>query len=151
MFAFLPIHAAGTYDANGTDCVPDYVISSYTPTLAAPLNRPTVAKTVFKMKAVIEPNAPGCSPLPGTAMELANITKRVPKEWLTALHNGAGGEVMKHLQDSSVAHFACHGIQDRMNPLDSGLMLSDGRLKVSRIMQQPEKKGQQEGDVLSFP
>ncbi|KAJ6522364.1 tetratricopeptide repeat-containing protein [Mycena vulgaris] len=150
MFAFLPIHAAGIYDANGTDCVSDYVVSSYTPTLAALLNRPAVAKTAFKMTAIIEPNAPDCSPLPGTARELANIAKRVPKEWLTAIHNGTGGEVMKHLQESSVAHFACHGIQDRMNPLDSGLMLSDGRLKVSRIMQQPENEESRKAMSLAF-
>ncbi|KAJ7186228.1 CHAT domain-containing protein [Mycena pura] len=31
-------------------------------------------------------------------------------------------------------HFACHGIEDPGNPLDSGLMLSDGRLKVTQIM-----------------
>ena len=31
-FAFLPIHAASTYDIWETDCVFDYVILSYTPT-----------------------------------------------------------------------------------------------------------------------
>ncbi|KAJ7465536.1 CHAT domain-containing protein [Mycena latifolia] len=136
MFTFLPIHAAGTYGADGTDCVSDYVVSSYTPTLTALLNRPTVAETEFKMTAVIEPNAPNRPRLPGTVKELVNIAKRVPKEWLTAIRSGTRREVMDHLRGSSVAHFACHGAQDQMNPLDSGLMLSDGRLKVSQIMQQ---------------
>ncbi|KAJ7692766.1 CHAT domain-containing protein [Mycena rosella] len=136
MFTFLPIHAAGTYDADGTDCVSDYVVSSYTPTLTALLNRPTAAKTEFKMTAVIEPNAPNCPRLPGTVKELVNIAKRVPKEWLTAICSGTRREVMDHLRGSSVAHFACHGTQDQRNPLDSGLMLSDGRLKVSQIMEQ---------------
>jgi CHAT domain-containing protein len=36
-----------------------------------------------------------------------------------------------------VVHFACHGIQDLKNPLDSGIILSDGRLKVSQIMRGP--------------
>lgn len=35
-------------------------------------------------------------------------------------------------------HFACHGFQDLEQPLDSGLMLSNGRLKVSVIMRRPE-------------
>ncbi|KAJ7265295.1 CHAT domain-containing protein [Mycena rebaudengoi] len=150
MFAFLPIHAAGTYDADGTDCVSDYVVSSYTPTLAALLNRPTVPKTALKMTVVIEPNAPGSAHLPGTAIELENIAKRVPKEWLTAIHNGTIAEVMKHLPDSSVVHFACHGTQDSTNPLDSGLVLSDGRLTVSRIMQQPENEESKKAMSLAF-
>ncbi|KAF7358249.1 hypothetical protein MVEN_00873800 [Mycena venus] len=35
-------------------------------------------------------------------------------------------------------HFACHGTQDLENPLDSSLILTDGRLKVSDIMRQPD-------------
>jgi CHAT domain-containing protein len=35
-------------------------------------------------------------------------------------------------------HFACHGVQDLKHPLDSGLILSNGRLKVSEIMHRPE-------------
>jgi CHAT domain-containing protein len=37
-------------------------------------------------------------------------------------------------------HFACHGVQDLKHPLDSGLLLTDGRLKVSEIMRRPEGK-----------
>jgi CHAT domain-containing protein len=43
-----------------------------------------------------------------------------------------------YLQDSSIVHFACHGVQDLQDPLNSGLILSDGRLKVSEIMHRPE-------------
>ena len=35
-------------------------------------------------------------------------------------------------------HFACHGTQDLEQPLNSGLILTDGCLKVSEIMRQPE-------------
>ncbi|KAF7369489.1 CHAT domain-containing protein [Mycena venus] len=35
-------------------------------------------------------------------------------------------------------HFSCHGTQDLENPLDSGLILADGRLKVSKVMSPPE-------------
>jgi CHAT domain-containing protein len=37
-----------------------------------------------------------------------------------------------------------------MNPLDSGLMLSDGRLKVSRIMQQSQNEKSRKSMSLAF-
>jgi CHAT domain-containing protein len=70
--------------------------------------------------------------------ELAKIAGRVPNEWLTRLVNTAVETARIHLQDSSIVHFACHGVQDLKHPLDSGLILSDGRLKVSEIMRRPE-------------
>ncbi|KAF8196370.1 CHAT domain-containing protein [Mycena galopus ATCC 62051] len=133
-FAFVPIHAAGRYREHGKDCVSDYVVPSYIPTLSALLNPPTDVPAVFKMTAVIEPHAPNCSPLPGTEAELACIKDKVPAGWFTSLVNTTEDAVIKHLQESSLVHFACHGLQDPTNPLNSGLMLSDGRLKVSRIM-----------------
>ncbi|KAJ6598700.1 CHAT domain-containing protein [Mycena sp. CBHHK59/15] len=140
-FAFLPIHAAGIYREDGTDCVSDYVVSSYTPTVTALLDPPNHTAASFKITAVIQPDAPNCSPLPGSQAELEKITKRVPKQWLTSLGDTTQATVesaLLNLQQSSIVHFACHGIQDLTNPLDSGLVLSDGRLKVSEIMRKPE-------------
>ncbi|KAJ7872578.1 CHAT domain-containing protein [Mycena leptocephala] len=137
-FASLPIHAAGIYTEDNTDCVTDYIVSSYTPTLTALLEPPIQPLVSFKMTAVIEPNAPNCSPLPGTEQELAKILNRVPNQWLTSLLRTTRIEVVENLQESSIVHFACHGIQDPENPLDSSLMLSDGRLKVSQIMRRQE-------------
>ena len=136
-FAFLPIHAAGIYSPNGTDCVSDYVISSYTPTLTALLDPPTRTAPWFKMTAVIQPDAPDCSPLPGAEQELKKIVQRVPNQWLTSLQSTTVETALNHLQDSSIVHFACHGTQDLENPLNSGLILSDGRLDVARIMHTP--------------
>ncbi|KAJ6529165.1 CHAT domain-containing protein [Mycena vulgaris] len=143
-FASLPIHAAGIYTEDSTDCVTDYIVSSYTPTLTALLEPPIQPLVSFKMTAVIEPNAPNCSPLPGTKQELAKILNRVPNQWLTSLLRTTRMEVIKSLQESSIVHFACHGLQDSENPLDSSLMLSDGRLKVSQIMRGRES-GYSEG------
>ncbi|KAJ6621950.1 CHAT domain-containing protein, partial [Mycena sp. CBHHK59/15] len=149
-FAFVPVHAAGIYDTDQTDCVSDYVLSSYTPTLAALLDPPTATRASFKMTAVIEPNAPKLSPLPGTAAELAAIVDKVPDQWLTSVLSPTGPEVIQILQESSIVHFACHGIQDSNDPLDSGLMLSDGRLKVSHIMQQDTDSLKTNAKVMSF-
>jgi CHAT domain-containing protein len=100
--------------------------------------------TSFKMAAVIEPNAPDCPHLPGTQEELSKIMNRVPTEWITSLHTPIASEVIKNLPGSSVVHFACHGVQDSNNPLDSGLMLSDGRLTISQIMHRTDD-GEREG------
>ncbi|KAF8182822.1 CHAT domain-containing protein [Mycena galopus ATCC 62051] len=139
-FAFLPLHAAGIYGPDITDCTSDYVVSSYTPTLAALLNPPLAATTV-KMTAVIQPQTPNCSALPGAREELEKIAQRVPNQWLTALGDTAPATVqpsLLHLRESQIMHFACHGTQDLEHPLDSGLILTNGRLKVSEIMRWPE-------------
>jgi CHAT domain-containing protein len=131
----MPVHAAGIYDDHSANFVSNYIISSYTPTLTALLSRPRAKTALFKMSVVIEPDAPGCSRLPGTEEELSRIRQWVPHTWLTVLSSPSIQKVAEHLQPSSLIHFACHGIQDLKNPLDSGLILSDGPLKVSNIMQ----------------
>ncbi|KAJ7082300.1 CHAT domain-containing protein [Mycena epipterygia] len=153
LFAFLPIHAAGLYGELGADCISDYIISSYTPTLTALLDAPYRTTTPFKMTAVIQPQSE-FSPLPATREELDNIRKQVPTQWLTALGDTTDATVdqaLSHLLQSSIVHFACHGRQDPANPLNSGLVLSDGRLKVSEIMRR--RGGAEEidlGKTISF-
>lgn len=121
-----------------TDCVSDYVISSYTPTLTALLDPPSCAAKPFKFTAVIQPNAPDCPRLPGARAELNKIVARVPNKWLTALVDTQVQTTLAHLRESSIVHFACHGVQNLEQPLDSGLILTDGHLKVSEIMRRPE-------------
>ncbi|KAJ7215907.1 CHAT domain-containing protein [Mycena pura] len=139
-FTFLPIHAAGIYRKDMKACVSDYIISSYTPTLAALLDPPTrtYTATQFKMTAVIEPKAPNFSPLPGARAELAKLAASVPPQWLTILANTTVETAQVHLSESSIMHFACHGVQDLNRPLDSGLVLTSGRLKVYDIMHRRE-------------
>ncbi|KAJ7676200.1 CHAT domain-containing protein, partial [Mycena rosella] len=147
-FAFLPIHAAGIYQKGSTNCVADYIISSYTPTITALLNPPSQPAPTFKMTAVIQPDAPNCLPLPGAERELEKIAERVPKQWLTVLGDTSPATVstaLHHLHNSSIVHFACHGIQNLQQPLNSGLALADGYLKVSQIMQGPE--GEHPSDI----
>jgi CHAT domain-containing protein len=78
--------------------------------------------------------------LPPTVQELQKIKSHVPNEFLITL--GLPGvpasveEVVSHLPPVSIAHFACHAHQNVQSPLDSALILDDGQLKVSRIMQQ---------------
>jgi CHAT domain-containing protein len=41
------------------------------------------------------------------------------------------------LPETSILHLACHGIQNAENPLDSGFLLRDGILTISRLMEKP--------------
>jgi CHAT domain-containing protein len=143
-FTFLPIHAAGLYSVEKTECISDYVVSSYTPTIGALLNTTPCVPKSFKILVVIQadqPEVPGYSTLEYTAHELKKIEDHLPADWLVRL--GIPGEpatvqvVLSHLPTASIVHFACHSEQNALDPLDSALILHDGRLKVSQIMQQP--------------
>lgn len=88
----------------------------------------------------IQPQRRGYASLPGTVLELARIQEWVPSHWLVKLGTltapASVEAVISHLPASSIVHFACHGQQNLRNPLESALVLHDGELKVSRIMEQ---------------
>jgi CHAT domain-containing protein len=85
------------------------------------------------MLVAIQPAA-----LPCTLDELRKVEQYVSKDCLVKLGipeaTASVDNVALHLSDTSIAHFACHGRQNRTNPLDSALILDDGPLPVSRIM-----------------
>jgi len=76
--------------------------------------------------------------LPYTLDELRKVEQHVSSEYLVKLGVpeavASVDNVVLHLSDATIAHFACHGTQDRTNPLDSALILDDGPLPVSQIM-----------------
>jgi CHAT domain-containing protein len=120
------------------ESVSDYIISSYTPTLKTLLVPPSVRNS-FKMMVAIQPETPGYLSLPCTTDELCKIEARVPAEYLLKLGTVAAPAsvetVCSHLSSASIAHFACHGEQNINDPLKSALVLADGQLTVSRIME----------------
>jgi CHAT domain-containing protein len=96
----------------------------------------------FKMLVAIQPATPGYKKLPFTIDELRNIEKHVSSECLIRLGipgKTAGAsvkQVYSNLPAASIVHLACHGEQKFLNPLESALCLQDGRLEISRIMEQ---------------
>ncbi|KAF8962316.1 CHAT domain-containing protein [Flammula alnicola] len=141
-FTFLPIHAAGCYDIElSSGCASDYFISSYIPTIGTLLTPdPAPSIEAFKMAVIIQSKE-----LPSTKTELKNIERHVSSDMLNKL--GVPGKpatieaVASCLSNASIVHFACHGKQDQFKPLDSGLQLDDGLLRVSRIMQETMPNG----------
>ncbi|KAJ6618439.1 hypothetical protein B0H10DRAFT_2376420 [Mycena sp. CBHHK59/15] len=132
-FSFLPIHAAGIYDEKAMgESASDYVISSYTPTVATllqPRFEPFTEANPLRATVVIQPTTPGYSPLPQTTVELQRIRAKIPAQWVTSFGTVATPEtVLPHLGASSIIHFACHGIQNNKVPLESALMIGTGRI-----------------------
>lgn len=131
------MHAAGIYLTKQTESVFDYAVSSYTPTISSLCSDPLPFANTFKMMVVIQPDTPGQKPLPCTRDELRRIETHVPHKALVKLVSASVKDVISHLPVTSIAHFASHGLQNVQNPLESALLLQDGQLKVSQIMEQP--------------
>lgn len=94
----------------------------------------------FKTLVAIQPEAPGHITIPNTRKELRRVAEIVQNDNLIKLGNGDApssvDNVLLHLPDVCIAHFACHGLQNMTNPLESALILDNGKeLKISRLME----------------
>ena len=111
-------------------------MSSYTPTLAVLLRPDPTPADRFKVTVIIQSKN-----LPETVAELGKIEEVVPKGQLTKLGASEGPKatvenVLLHLSDSSIVHFACHGQQNHTQPMDSSFIMEDDKLKMSQIVAQ---------------
>ncbi|KDR67542.1 hypothetical protein GALMADRAFT_105794 [Galerina marginata CBS 339.88] len=144
LFTFLPIHAAGSYDTvSTTECTSDYITSSYTPTLGIrcdPTTEAPQSSQKFKMMVIVDSKR-----LAYTRLELERIKAHAPSDYLVELGTAAAPAnveaVLSGLSTASIVHFACHGMQHRSKPLNSALLVEDGQVTISRIMQQPLPNG----------
>ena len=141
---FLPIHAAGLYDATDEPKIFDYVVSSYTPTLTA-LRRvtrhPPESAHAARLLTVSQRATPGLTPLPGTVHEVDAIQalqSSVDSLQITRLDDREAtvAAVLHHMKECSWIHLACHGVQDTTSPTESAFLLIDNRLTLKEIMKQ---------------
>ncbi|KAF8191314.1 CHAT domain-containing protein [Pholiota molesta] len=140
---FLPIHAAGIYsNETGTagPCVSDYVVSSYTPTVSALLDKikdaPNMDDKPMNLLIVSQPSTPGLNPIPGAEREAYSIKDMVDPSLLLENASATVRKVKEEMKSHRWVHFACHAIQDEDEPLQSGVQLHDGRLELSEMMKQ---------------
>ncbi|KIK54675.1 hypothetical protein GYMLUDRAFT_264562 [Collybiopsis luxurians FD-317 M1] len=160
-FMFLPLHAAGMYTMR-SDCFwyaseqcSDYVVSSYTPTLATLANGrhsfEPLAYSDMRMLLTAVPYPYQGTLLRGTSSELQRIASVIPSslritlcpEDDTLLDPKAGTSVntiLDNLRDATLFHLASHGVQDATNPLDSAFIMRDGRLTISSLMHLPQPR-----------
>ncbi|TFK23785.1 hypothetical protein FA15DRAFT_670164 [Coprinopsis marcescibilis] len=145
--AFLPLHAAGLYEKMNSHAVFDYAVSSYTPTATFLTNRvrnahkaPENASGLF---LVSQPSTPGLSRIPGTTKEVRAIQTQLAT--CGVRHRMLEGEAatieagLKEMDDYSCVHLACHAIQSKAEPLQSGFYFHDGPLSLSTIIKKDLK------------
>lgn len=89
-----------------------------------------------KVLIISQPDTPGYSSLPGTVEEAKAILKYTPINHAYHLtHDTATIEAVKHeMSKYNCIHFACHGIQDLQDPLDSAFALYDQKLRLKALM-----------------
>ncbi|KAF8601174.1 hypothetical protein BDV93DRAFT_585907 [Ceratobasidium sp. AG-I] len=139
--ASLPLHAAGLYKPNGTpdgleNCVSSHVICSYTPSLSSLLHDPPDIEGPLKVFALGAGDG-----LMRTNEEVETVIEICSaKADVEALVGDFATipAVRAALQDSNIAHFACHGKQDPKNPLHSRLSISEAiNIQVEDLMKDP--------------
>ncbi|CUA74148.1 Inositol 1,4,5-trisphosphate receptor type 1 [Rhizoctonia solani] len=149
---FLPLHAAGDYARGPEHCTMTHVISTYTPTISTLLRslerESHIDARDTRMLLISQPASPPNLPLPGVIVErdqiLATFDEIKGPSNVTSLHDQAGrvGEVVKQLTSHEILHLACHGIQDMVDPLESSVVLCDGRLTIREIVKTPLPKAE---------
>lgn len=121
----------------------DHVISTYVQSLGALIQSNNLvseppAVTECKLLAIIQPNTPNQTELPGANRELKKISRRTSESntFLRALvgEEATVEQVSRELANYPIVHFACHGVQETLKPLQSRMVLQDGSLTFSQLM-----------------
>ncbi|KAI0084270.1 CHAT domain-containing protein [Irpex rosettiformis] len=137
--AFLPLHAAGIYrGSRSVETIMDFAVSSYTPTLEA-LLKPHVQTSSTgdypQALVVSQPATPGQKRIPQTTKEADIVVSHVGLSTDT-LHDSDGtiDAVLDGMETHNWVHLACHGLQDKTDPINSYFALYDGKLTLSTLM-----------------
>lgn len=119
-------------------------MSSYTPTLSA-LNtaRQELPRTIHRLDAkallLVEAGTEGSiSYLKNAHAEIEVVTEVMQDKVgvCECILSPTPELAMRSLFDASIAHFSCHGQQNRKDALDSGFLLLDGlTLTIAQLMQ----------------
>ncbi|KZV73848.1 TPR-like protein [Peniophora sp. CONT] len=142
LLASLPLHAAGMYNDPCGPRVFDFVVSSYSPSLAAlPRSSNDVAHVRLDstMLLVTQPATPNQSALPGTAKESAALLRAMAQaDVRTAVLDDKDATVtavQAAMLNHPWVHLACHGTQDIVGDAShSAFLLHDGRLSLAALM-----------------
>jgi hypothetical protein len=126
-----PFHAARDISAGPTENTFCRILSSYTPTVKALMHARERASTSgssserpLKLLIVTMAHTPGASDLPGVKAEASTIVEVLGASvHVEILDQPDAVSVLRQIRQCNIAHFACHGISDSMDPSQSGLLL----------------------------
>ncbi|KAL4760559.1 CHAT domain-containing protein [Aspergillus foveolatus] len=145
--ANLPFHAAGIHSLGSThESILSYAVSSYTPTIKALRHaRKNAALTTAQAHRVLMATmsrTPGMADLPGVEKEATAIGGVISHpHQAEQLPQPSVEDVLQRLQQCTVAHFACHGASDFLDPARSFLALQGpstqepDRLTVQKVLE----------------
>lgn len=128
----MPFHAAGDHSPDSTENTFNYVISSYAPSIKAlsySKSRSSVDMSL-QLKALIAtmPVTPGIKPgldrLPGVLDEKKSVMEILRRHTtVEEIEQPSTDAVIHSLKGCNIAHFACHGRTNNIDPSRSGLIL----------------------------
>ncbi|CAL9331162.1 caspase, EACC1-associated type [Streptomyces sp. enrichment culture] len=141
LLSLLPLHAAGHHDPTSGPTprnLMDLAVSSYTTTLRNLLRSRSGAGEAAaageqRFLVVSLADGDGVVPLPGAERETRRLLERFPHATHLSEHGATRSTVKRGLSTSEWAHFACHSLTELDHPINSGLLLADGRLAVREI------------------
>lgn len=145
---FFPIHASHpSPSVTGEQSLGmlDLVVSSYTPTLSVLLRSQKRSPSPFHLLAVGQKDKRGSRPLAWVEAEMKFIKSLTSVQEVTLIEGSSATveAVSLAMPASSWLHFACHGIQDPVRPLDSGILLhSDQRLTLLQMAEYYNRSGE---------
>ncbi|PNP58764.1 hypothetical protein FNYG_15026 [Fusarium nygamai] len=138
--SWMPFHAAGIHTERSKENAYCKMISSYTPSIKALAYAQNQAKraqealvaqdtnTMLIAAMPTSPKGPGDknapNNLPGVEEEMREILNLTRSHMRTiAYKHPSADQVLEDLKTCRIAHFACHGISDILDPSKSGLIL----------------------------
>ncbi|KAK7214327.1 hypothetical protein V2G26_002330 [Clonostachys chloroleuca] len=136
----MPFHAAGIHPSGSKENAYSKMISSYTPSIKAlgyaqkqakRAQEALLAEEANTMLIAVMPTSPKGSgdkkapkKLPGVEEEMREICSLAESHIRTSVYtHPSAAQVLEVLRTCRVAHFACHGISDYLDPSNSGLIL----------------------------
>ncbi|MFG2887518.1 CHAT domain-containing protein [Streptomyces sp. NPDC048297] len=131
----LPLHAAGHHgqDAEAGRTVMDRAVSSYTPTIRALAHSRAWSPGSGRVLAVALPETPRATALAGALREMRLLASRYPYTLTLTGAEATGSRVLAELPHHSVAHSACHAVNDPADPSSGRLLVHDHLERPLRI------------------
>jgi tetratricopeptide (TPR) repeat protein len=139
LIANLPLHAAGKHLPGSTENTLSHVVSNFAPSLKSlQFTRSKTWRSLkdqdHKILVVSMPKTPGFPGYISVAEEVREIKSKVGTQGsVITLEQPSKFEVLEQFQSCTIAHFACHGRVDDLEPAKSALLLGKTSLEELTI------------------